>query len=95
MENRPSHLRKWSTENMISAFNAVKGGMSVVSAAKKFGVPKMTLSDRISGKVALDAKIGVDTALTTDEEAALVSYIGYMANRGFPLSIQQLIGFAW
>ncbi|KAH3835204.1 hypothetical protein DPMN_108552 [Dreissena polymorpha] len=39
--------------------------------------------------------MGVDTALTTDEEDALVSYIGYMANRGFPLSIQQLIGFAW
>ncbi|KAH3781478.1 hypothetical protein DPMN_159308 [Dreissena polymorpha] len=39
--------------------------------------------------------MGVDTALTTDEKAALVSYIGYMANRRFPLSIQQLIGFFW
>ncbi|KAH3729694.1 hypothetical protein DPMN_055672 [Dreissena polymorpha] len=66
-----------------------KRSMSVSSASKKFGVPRMTLSDRINGKVALDAKMGVDTALTTDEEAALVSYIGYMANRGFPLSIQQ------
>lgn len=55
----------------------------------------MTLSDRIAGKVPLVAKMGVQTALTTEEESALVNYIDYMANRGFPLSIPQVLGFAW
>lgn len=93
---RPKELRKWSEESMISAFNAVKSGnMSISSAAKMFKVPRMTLSDRINGKVSLNAKMGVKTALTEDEELALCNYISYMANRGFPLTIQQLIGFAW
>lgn len=81
---------------MSSAFEAVRSGrLSVSSAAKEYNVPRMTLSDRVNGKIPLNAKMGVKTALTTDEESALCSYISYMANRGFPLSIQQLMGFAW
>jgi len=39
--------------------------------------------------------MGANTALNDEEENALCSYISYMANRGFPLSIPQLMGFAW
>lgn len=37
------------------------------------------------------AKMEAPTALNAEEESALCSYIEYMANRGFPLSIQPVI----
>jgi transposase-like protein len=41
----PQKLRKWSDESMSSAFKAVKSGqMTLRSASKTFGVPRMTLS---------------------------------------------------
>ena len=45
-------LRQWSVDNMTKAYQSVLNGqLSVAAAAKKFGVPRMTLSDRVSGKV--------------------------------------------
>ena len=92
---RKKKLRNWSEEAMSSAYIAVKGGLSISAAAKRFNVPRMTLSDRISGRVKLKSKMGVKTALSSEEESALCNYITYMANRGFPLTIQQILGFAW
>jgi hypothetical protein len=81
---------------MTAAYRAVKSGsMNIHSAAVRFGVPRMTLSDRVKGKVKMDAKWGNKTALTAEEENSLVSYIEYMAKRGFPLTIPLVSGFAW
>ena len=35
---------------MATAIDAVKGGESVLRAAKQFSVPQQTLGDRVSGK---------------------------------------------
>ncbi|XP_060560017.1 jerky protein homolog-like [Ruditapes philippinarum] len=80
---------------MSAAFRAVKTeNVSISAAAKSFGVPRMSLSDRVYHKVPLHkSKMGVKTALTDEEETALCNYITYMANRGFPLSAPQLLGF--
>ncbi|KAL4221115.1 hypothetical protein ACF0H5_019375 [Mactra antiquata] len=97
VSKRPKTLRKWSADSMAAAFRAVKTeNMSISSAARAYGVPRMSLSDRVHYKVSVNkCKMGVKTALTEDEELALCNYISYMANRGFPLSISQLLGFAW
>ncbi|VDI39220.1 Hypothetical predicted protein [Mytilus galloprovincialis] len=42
----------------------------------------------------MDVKIGSSTVLTSEDEISLVNYIEYMAQRGFPLSVSQVIGFA-
>lgn len=56
----------------------------------------MSLSDRVHDRVPLNkTKMGVKTALTSEEDLALCNYITYMASRGFPLSVDQLLGFAW
>ncbi|VDI23515.1 Hypothetical predicted protein [Mytilus galloprovincialis] len=57
-------------------------------------MPRMTLSDRVKGKVAMGAKMGASTVLTPEDEISLVNYIEYMAQRGFLLSVSQAIGFA-
>lgn len=89
-------LRKRSEHDMYEAYKAVKGGkLSISAAAKRVSVPRMSLSDRVSGKVKLRAKMGPSTALTLDEDTSLVHYIEYMAKRGFPLSITQILGYAF
>lgn len=88
-------LRQWSQENMNMAYSAViEGRMSIRKAASEFQVPRMSLSDRVNHKVQLQSKSGVCTVLSESDEVALKNYIKYMAQRGFPLSISQVKGFA-
>jgi hypothetical protein len=39
--------------------------------------------------------MGVEPALTNEEETLLFHYIEYLANRGFPMTIHQILGVAW
>ena len=81
---------------MVNAYNAVlHGKLSILAASKQFNVPRTTLSERVSGKTALECKPSAKTALTAQEEDALVCYIHYMAGRGYPLTRDQVIGLAW
>ena len=74
---RKTQVRKWAQPYMNDAYQAVKSGgkMSINATAKKFPVPRMTVSDRTRGKVRLSINMGVQTALTTEEESTLVHYI--------------------
>ena len=74
---------------------AVKRGISVSGAARQFQVPPKTLDDCVKGHVQHGAKPGPGTALTVEEEGALASYLLYMAERGFPLTINMARAFAW
>ena len=75
--------------------DAVKSGrFTTTAAATQFSVPRKTLDDRIKGRVTHGSKPGVSTALTYIEEESLVSYLIYMANRGFPLTRTMVKAFA-
>ena len=50
--------KQWTDEAMLLAMAAVKNGMSVSRAAKTHGVPRTTLHDRISGRVAHGTNLG-------------------------------------
>ena len=83
--------RQWALEDMQTAYQAVKSSkMKLTEAAKIYGIPRQTLSDRVHGRIAVDATWGSTTALTSDEESALVRYITYMSGRGFPLTVSQV-----
>ena len=41
---------KYTQKDIDEAMASIKCKMSITSAAKKFGVPKSTLSDAVSGK---------------------------------------------
>ena len=71
------------------------GHFTITAAATQFSVPRKTLDDRIKGRVTHGSKPGVSTALTSIEEDSLVSYLIYMANRGFPLTRTTVKAFAW
>ena len=48
---RSVRRKQWSDENMVSALEAVKSGMSVLRAATLYDVPKSTLRYRMKGHV--------------------------------------------
>lgn len=51
-----------------------------------YSVPPTTLRDRVSGRVAVDAKVGHETIFTVEEEQKLYNHITYMAKIGFGYS---------
>ena len=94
--NSRGRRKTWADNDMVSAMDAVKSGrFTITAAATQFSVPRKTLDDRIKGRVTHGSKPGVSTALTSIEEESLVSYLIYMANRGFPLTrtmVKALLG---
>ena len=57
---------------MLNTHEAVNiNNVSISAAAKEYGVHRMTLSDRVKGKVPMDAKMGRPPVLGDDHEAAL------------------------
>ena len=70
---------------MAQALNAVvTGGMSVREAASRFGVPKSTLGDRVSGRVQSGAVSGPKTYLTADEETEFVKVFTLLRRNWIP-----------
>ena len=70
-----------------------ENNMSIFVAARKHGIPKVTLSDRVNGRHT--ATHGRPTEFIKDEEQSLVNYIMYMAAIAHPLSVTAIKAFAW
>ena len=84
--------RKWSQEAMDQAQEEVKAGrLNLRQAAQEFGVPKTSLSDRVSGRVSSDCVPGQRTLLTPADEDSLVEYLLYSSSHGFPLTKPQVL----
>ena len=92
----PNMYKQWESDVMKQAMAAcVEGKKSIYAAAKEYNVPRTTLSQRVRGKVDLEASAGRPKALSTDEENSLVNYIKYMHTIRFPVDRSQVIGIAW
>ena len=87
--------RRWGLKDMEVAMEAVEKGTTVSKASRKFNVPRKTLDDRVKGRVEHGSNPGPNTALTAEKEKALVAYLFYMAERGFPLTVNMARAFAW
>ena len=68
---------------MLSAIEAVKGGMSVLRAATTYNVPRTTLQDRVKGRVKHGDKQGPSTYLTSVEEEELEAFLMEVAKVGY------------
>ena len=80
---RSVRRKQWSDENMVSALEAVKSGMSVLRAATLYDVPKSTLRDRVNGRVKHGEKPGPNTYLSSAEEEELTSFLMEVAKIGY------------
>ena len=59
--------------------------MTAYRAHKIYGIPKQTLSERLTGKVSIDARLGRPIVLTTSEENEIVAACIMFAEWGFGL----------
>ncbi|KAJ8298116.1 hypothetical protein KUTeg_024647 [Tegillarca granosa] len=87
VEMPPKKRNEWSQVAMAEALSAVrKGGMSIRLAAAKYGVPKSSLGDRISGRVREDAVNGKVSFLSSNDEKMLKETAEHRADLGIGYS---------
>ncbi|XP_055708754.1 uncharacterized protein LOC129804981 [Phlebotomus papatasi] len=79
----------YSEEALKNALDAVKAGESSRKASAKYGVPKSTLNDKLSGKQAEEKFIG-KPVLGQEKESQLVEWIVKRAESGFPVVKSEL-----
>ena len=89
--------RQWDQASMDMALQDIRNNnMKPSEASKIYKIPRKTLTDRISKNIKDDCKAGgAGTYLSAEHELSLCSYIEYMATRGFPLTVSQVIMYAW
>ena len=82
--------KKWSNEAMEAAIQAVKDGTGVNRAADIHGVPKTTLKDRVSGRVAHGSNPGPKPYLTNHKENQLSEYLLEVSKAGYGKTCKQV-----
>ena len=95
-ERHSVHLRsapfeQWSEEDLKIACKAVRDGWTIQRAAEEFQVPKSTLYDRISGRVAFGARSGPKKYLSEKEEDELVSFLVGCARIGLARTCKEVL----
>ena len=85
------NYRSWEDAELVSAMESVGRGVSLRRAADMYGVPKSTLHDHISGKIALGARPGPDPYLSIEEEEELASFLVQTAKIGYPHNKSQVL----
>ena len=64
----PKKYLKWTDESMLAVIKAIQNSSSVNMAAIIHGIPRMTLQDRLSGRVIHGTKPGPLPYLNKNEE---------------------------
>ena len=82
--------QQYPERNLCDAVDAVKNGLSVRQASKRYNVPRSTLSDRVLGKVEANAKPGRKTTLPEKMEKAIAAQCMKAAESGFGLTPKQV-----
>ena len=82
----------YSKSTLHDAVSAVRDGMLLSTAAKEFNVPRNTIRRHLEGDVQI---YGGKPILSVKQEAILIERIGYMADRGFPLTRKDVMEIAF
>lgn len=83
--------KDYTPVQMSQAIQAVKNGSKVAAAAKQYGVPRITLYNKISGISPQVCTMGPGTYLTQNEENVLEKWILDMADKHTPVTKEELI----
>lgn len=83
-----SPRKNYTPEQLKKAVEAVKIGEKIAIPAKRFGVLRITLHDKISGKKTKKqlGAVGPSTVLTKGEEDILEKWILALSERHIPLT---------
>ena len=91
-----SKYRNYNQESLTNAYIAVtEENMSVLGAARQFGVPTQTLRDRVKGTIDIDTvKSGKSPVLSAEEEALIVRHLKEMASLGYGYTRTEVVDIA-
>lgn len=81
---------RYSDADMEAAIQECKRGVPTSTAAKKFGVPRVTLLNKVKGKTPMKRKMGRTCYISDDTEALLVKWAKAMVKQGFPIGKENL-----
>ncbi|CAG9839151.1 unnamed protein product [Diabrotica balteata] len=76
---------------MKKSIEEVLCGKPVLTTAKKYGIPKVTLLYKPTGKTPCSIKMGPEPYLQKDQEKILVKWNSDVSRAGFPIQQQQLM----
>lgn len=91
--NSPARGVRWTLETMASAMDSVLGGeLTTTNAARKFGIPRTTLLDRLSMKV---KRQHLETAgtfpLSAESDAKIVEFVRENSNLDKPTLLKGIL----
>lgn len=79
--------RKYTDIDVHRALDEIQNGASISESARKFGIPRSTLSEKHSGRLPTEHR----TILSSEEEALLVKWMFHVGEAGFPVNKDQLL----
>ncbi len=86
---RPPNYKNWGEEAMQRAYNAVIENS--FSIRRVYGVPRLTLADRVCGRVKLGSHSGPTRYLSDKEEADLAQFLEGAARMGYAKSKKEVL----
>lgn len=83
--------RKYCDADVHRALEEIQNGTTISECARKFGIPRSTLSEKHSGKLPPEHRMGPPTVLSPEEEDLLEKWIFHVGDLGFPITKEQLL----
>lgn len=83
--------REYTPEQMGKAIDAVRNGEKIAVAARKFGVPRITLYNKLTGKTQINCTMGPSTVLSKMHEEILEKWLIAMPKKRFPINRDSLL----
>lgn len=80
--------KDYTKNNLANCLKAINNGLPHRKAAKEYGIPRSTISNKISGKCSLS--VGGQPTFSPDEEAMFVKCVVAMCDYGFPVNEEDL-----
>lgn len=87
--------KQWSSESMAEACKSVEDGKGLREASRQYCVPVETLRRRVNGTVELECKPGPATVFSKEVEDKICAYLISMADMGYGLSREMVMGTAY
>ena len=92
--SRPAKRKTWTDEQMKGALQAVQEGQSVRQVARYYGVPRLTLRDRVFGHVVHGVNPGPKPYLSSNEEKELEAFLKNCAQVGYSKTTRDVMSIA-
>ena len=87
-------MPSYTEDHITQALEAITQGQSIKKAALEWGVPRLTLQNRMRGTQSRDVAFSDQQRLSPTDENHLANWVRVQADLGLPPTHQQLKDFA-